>query len=277
MTAGLHEPFIHRLQAIRSSRAFSTLKQLRIHPYWATWGLAGQLLGLLAWGVLGLAGSFIGFAFYELVSAKNAGEPNQIERIFGNKKKLSLKFRVRNVHLHLHHWLTCLVLLVLIVVFRPGMISGAWMSLACGLCVGGIFQGLRYEDRLKVIWYEVTCTANQSDPTGKIRTQTSSVFVFQTYNSTSHEELMNPLMSNSAYLAHFSELEQDSNSDELVAASVDLCSFEYLSALFKEPEEEDLNEAQFVFEPEENDEAEAEGDNDEFSEMLTSFLSEDLD
>jgi hypothetical protein len=127
--------------------------------------------------------------FFEIVSAKNAGEPNQIEKMFGNKK-LSLKFRIKNVHLHLHHWLSSLVALILIVVFRPGIVSGAWMSLVCGLCIGGVFQGLRYEDRLKVIWYEVT--SKEKDTLGNIRRHTSSVLVFQHYKPPTENELESP-------------------------------------------------------------------------------------
>ncbi|MEI7688617.1 MAG: hypothetical protein WCI91_00350 [Candidatus Nomurabacteria bacterium] len=83
-----------------------------------------------------LAGIIVGFLFFKLFAGKYEGD--KIER--------SLRFSIKNNYLHIHHWIFCLTLLIII------LILGFKNELIIGLLIGSIVQGLTYKDRFLIIY-----------------------------------------------------------------------------------------------------------------------------
>ena len=127
----------------------------------------------------------LSFVFFTLTSAPATGHPNAIEHVLQlllpastrpattqrhrPTRSISLRFTVRDYHCHVHHWLYCLagyaVSCALFVVFVPPMLSPRsgsgigsggserwWYDVWAGWCLGGVCQGLKYDDWCHVLW-----------------------------------------------------------------------------------------------------------------------------
>ncbi len=83
-----------------------------------------------------IIGIILGFLFSKLLSGKHEGD--KIEK--------SLRFSVKNNYIHIHHWIWCSMLLIVILVlnFRNELIIG--------LLIGSMIQGLSYKDRFLIIY-----------------------------------------------------------------------------------------------------------------------------
>lgn len=83
-----------------------------------------------------LVGIIAGFLFFKLFAGKYEGD--KVER--------SLRFSIKNNYVHIHHWILCLILLLIILIlnFRNELIIG--------LLIGSIIQGLTYKDRFLIIY-----------------------------------------------------------------------------------------------------------------------------
>lgn len=86
------------------------------------------------WLVSLLIGTIAGFIFWKLVAGKYEGD----------KPERSIHFTIGNYFVHLHHWLWCLVILMIL------LILGLRNHLLIGFLIGSIIQGLTYRD-----WYYV--------------------------------------------------------------------------------------------------------------------------
>ena len=83
-----------------------------------------------------IIGAVISFIFLRLVDGKKEGQ----------KMKISFRFPVGDYYIHIHHWIWCSILFVilLIVKFQNQFIFG--------LIVGAIIQGLLFRDRFVVVY-----------------------------------------------------------------------------------------------------------------------------
>lgn len=125
------------------------------HRHWVTYGIIGPAIALILFGLPGLLGAIASFAVYDLLSAPSAGERNRIERYLGGVS-VSVRFTVGRLHVHLHHWLTMLVLLITLTVAEDWLIHTCRirrdvLAVLYGACIGGTAQGLRYSDRFYVV------------------------------------------------------------------------------------------------------------------------------
>ena len=86
-----------------------------------------------------LSVGIIGFLIYHFGSAPKTGQPNRLDKYIGFST--SLRFNIYEDYiLHIHHWLyLCFILFV-----------ASGNSIVQAFCVGGIIQGLTYND-----WYQV--------------------------------------------------------------------------------------------------------------------------
>ena len=78
----------------------------------------------------------VGFLFWKLV----AGEKE------GDKFERSFRFLTGDYYFHIHHWIWCLLLLIIFLVI------GFRGELILGLLFGSIIQGLLYRDRFVVFY-----------------------------------------------------------------------------------------------------------------------------
>lgn len=132
------------------------LDDIVMAKHWVTYGVAGQLTALLFFGRCALLGALLGFLVYEMCSAPNTGERNRIERLLCGAR-VSVRFSVRGVYFHLHHWLLSLALLLLLHAHEQSLLAIAServVYVLYGSCIGGTAQGLRYKDRLKLVWWK---------------------------------------------------------------------------------------------------------------------------
>lgn len=130
----------------------SFIPNVRGRP-WIAYGLAGPLIALLLFGRPGFLGAIVSFAIYEAMSAPSAGERNRIERYLGGIS-VSIRFSIGRLMIHLHHWLTMLLLLFIITLLEELLLqimTRNLLKVLCGCCVGGTAQGLRYSDRFRVV------------------------------------------------------------------------------------------------------------------------------
>lgn len=130
--------------------------------------------------------ALISFCFFTLTSAPATGQPNIIEHVLyylhttyqrarsrsatstvhthtdepykpQMKRSVSLRFTVRSYHLHVHHWLYLSLLYTAALLFIPSS-SVHIQHLIAGWCIGGICQGLKYDDWHQVMWRTTTGT-----------------------------------------------------------------------------------------------------------------------
>ena len=79
----------------------------------------------------------IAHIFWDLVAGKYEGD----------KINRSLRFRLGNYWIHIHHWLySAIILLVLLTL-------GLFNPILIGLSAGSIIQGLRYKDRFIICYH----------------------------------------------------------------------------------------------------------------------------
>ena len=83
-----------------------------------------------------LIGLVIGFLFWKLVSGKHEGD--EIGR--------SIRFTLKNYYIHIHHWIWCSVILILLLAINYHN------PLIIGILIGSIIQGLMYKDRFVVVY-----------------------------------------------------------------------------------------------------------------------------
>lgn len=81
-------------------------------------------------------GIIIGFGIFKLFSGKREG----------NKIKRSFRFLVNGYYIHIHHWIWCTILLILL------LIINFQNQFIYGFLLGSIIQGLLYKDRFVVIY-----------------------------------------------------------------------------------------------------------------------------
>lgn len=140
---------------------------------------------------LSLLSFLLSFLFFTLTSAPATGHPNTIEHLIHLLPTLhhpttaltphntpptlpptcsvSLRFTLYDYHCHVHHWLYCLffytVSWLLFVVSLHPLVSSAssdsgggsgsgrwWYDVLAGWCLGGVCQGLKYDDWSHVLW-----------------------------------------------------------------------------------------------------------------------------
>lgn len=78
----------------------------------------------------------IGFLFSKIFSGKHEGD--KIEK--------SLRLSIKNYYIHIHHWIWCSILLIII------LIINLKNEFIIGLLIGSIIQGLSYKDRFLIIY-----------------------------------------------------------------------------------------------------------------------------
>ena len=83
-----------------------------------------------------LTGGIIGFFFWKIFAGKHEGD--KIER--------SLRFRVKGKWVHIHHWLWCLVILIVL------SLLGIKILFLNGILIGSMAQGLTYRDWYRVVY-----------------------------------------------------------------------------------------------------------------------------
>jgi hypothetical protein len=83
-----------------------------------------------------LFGILLGFIFWKLFAGKYEGD--KIEKSF--------RFLVGNYYIHIHHWLWCAILLLVL------FFISFYNSFIYGLLLGSIVQGLIYRDRFYIIY-----------------------------------------------------------------------------------------------------------------------------
>lgn len=83
-----------------------------------------------------LIGVVVGFLLWKLVSGKHEGD----------KLDRSIRFIINGHYVHIHHWIWCSLILLLLIVFNY------YNLLVFGILVGSIIQGLLYKDRFVVIY-----------------------------------------------------------------------------------------------------------------------------
>ena len=81
-------------------------------------------------------GIIIGFLFWKLFAGKKTGD--KIEKSF--------RFLVKDYYIHIHHWIWCLILLIVF------LIINFQNQLIIGFLIGSIIQGLLYRDRFIIIY-----------------------------------------------------------------------------------------------------------------------------
>ena len=80
----------------------------------------------------------IGFSFFKFLSGEKCGQNTNLFKLTGICFTDSLKITLNNsTIIHLHHW----ILLTIIIYFKPSLMY---------FCLGGIIQGLTYND-----WYQI--------------------------------------------------------------------------------------------------------------------------
>ena len=87
--------------------------------------------------ILLLFGILLGFSVAYIISGKKEGEQGLIK---------SLIFSIKNYHLHFHHWLSGLIILLILVSI------GFYHDLIYGLLFGTIAQGLTYRDFYRLVY-----------------------------------------------------------------------------------------------------------------------------
>ena len=60
----------------------------------------------------------------------------------------SLKIRLKNHIIHIHHWIFLSAIFVVLITFTAGF---AQLLFFKSFCLGGIIQGITYSDRFKII------------------------------------------------------------------------------------------------------------------------------
>jgi cytochrome bd-type quinol oxidase subunit 2 len=83
-----------------------------------------------------LLSSAAGFLFWKVFSGKHEGD--RIER--------SIRPKIGQYRLHIHHWLWCATLLAIFLVCK------FYHPIVLGILVGSIIQGLSYRDRFIIIY-----------------------------------------------------------------------------------------------------------------------------
>lgn len=81
-------------------------------------------------------GILAGFIFWKIVSGKQEGD--KIEKSF--------RFIVRGYYIHIHHWIWCSLLLVILILLKYNN------PFVLGFLIGSIAQGLMYKDRFLVFY-----------------------------------------------------------------------------------------------------------------------------
>lgn len=96
-----------------------------------------------------LALILIGYTFFDLSSGDSTGDNNNfdiwVKNTFGIHISTSLKFKIYNFIIHIHHWL---ILIGLYLFFYS-----VDYNLCSLLCIGGIIQGIVcYDDWFRVVY-----------------------------------------------------------------------------------------------------------------------------
>lgn len=134
-----------------------------------------------------LIGIFGGFLFFTLTSAPKTGHPNAIDCLFDwmfdqsnnhskgrffdqsstvvvnqsvnqstikstKRKTVSLKFSVKRLSFHVHHWCYLLIFYLIIYFHLHVYMQSSTFDLIGGFCLGGFVQGLKYDDWHRVVW-----------------------------------------------------------------------------------------------------------------------------
>jgi hypothetical protein len=81
-----------------------------------------------------------GFSVFTLISGPKTGRPNLLNQLLNLKKPFN-SLKINGIVFHIHHWIILSFLFLIIdnIYFRV-------------FCLGGIFQGLMYEDWHKIIY-----------------------------------------------------------------------------------------------------------------------------
>lgn len=88
-----------------------------------------------------------GYLFFELTSSDNTGGDNKfdlwISKKINRKIDSSLKFKIKKIKIHIHHWLYCLVFTISGIIFKCDSMY---------FFIGGTFHGIyKYDDWHKCI------------------------------------------------------------------------------------------------------------------------------
>jgi uncharacterized membrane protein len=85
-----------------------------------------------------ILGIIIGFLFWKIFAGKKEGD--KLERSF--------RFLIGNYWIHIHHWISCLALLILC------LFLNIYNSFFYGILLGSILQGLTYRDWHVIIYHK---------------------------------------------------------------------------------------------------------------------------
>jgi hypothetical protein len=86
--------------------------------------------------VLLVISGLIGYLFWKIVAGKYPGD----------KPKKSLLISLSKYQLHIHHWIWCMVLLIVMLILK------FYNPLLLGFLAGSIIQGLSYADRFVILY-----------------------------------------------------------------------------------------------------------------------------
>ena len=84
-----------------------------------------------------IIGTIIGFITAKLLSGRKEGEQGILK---------SLKFKINNKTIHLHHWIISLTILIVLTILNHNN------NIIDGLLIGITLQGITYKDFLKIIY-----------------------------------------------------------------------------------------------------------------------------
>ncbi|MBT3406833.1 hypothetical protein HN419_06770 [Candidatus Woesearchaeota archaeon] len=84
-----------------------------------------------------IIGTIIGFITAKLLSGRKEGEQGILK---------SLKFKINNKTIHLHHWIISLTILIVLTILNYNN------NIIDGLLIGITLQGITYKDFLKIIY-----------------------------------------------------------------------------------------------------------------------------
>jgi hypothetical protein len=77
-----------------------------------------------------------GFLFWKLFAGKKEGD----------RFNRSFRFLIGKHRIHIHHWILCTIILIIIVILR------IYNPIFLGLLFGSILQGLLYKDRFIIVY-----------------------------------------------------------------------------------------------------------------------------